>query len=603
MLKFRCPRRLRPAALVLALLLVSGCLPQGPWGRAAQLLNPTRQPASSESAVAAPTPLPLEADATAGRPPLTPRWVYEPWVWEEEEHTAEAVLELVDGYRQHGIPVGAVIIDSPWQTNYNTFVFGPNYPDPEGLIRALKERNLRVLLWATPFINVKSIDNYDEGKSPNYDEAHAAGYFVADGQAFDWDKGDGSAIDFFNPRAVAWLFGQMDRAFSLGIDGWKADSPEGSLPDEVATAAGPKTEREYGRAYYRSFYRYVVERNPEAIIFARPSEGGTIYAPIDANPAGWVGDQDPDWGRDGLPAALDDILVSAELGYAVLGSDIGGYREGQRSERLFIRWTQLGALSPLMENGGQGEHRPWGYGPRALAVYRYFAKLHHQLVPYFHSLGIEAHLTGQPIIRNVDRPGRQYTLGEDLLVAPLVTRDDERTVQLPAGAPWHDYWSDDRLLDGGQTFDVESPLEQLPLYVRAGAIIPMQVDDPETGHGDQASAGHLTLLLYPEGESVRTYYAAPDEAVELRSRRDAGGVTVEVGPRTERYVLRIKEPARPAAVQLQHGGRQDSLAELPSRDAFAGSAEGWYYDPSTHYLWVRFATEGSAARLSYATVR
>ena len=78
-------------------------------------------------------------------------------------------------------------------------------------------------------------------------------------------------------------------------------------------------------------------------------------------------------------------------------------------------------------------------------------------------------------------------------------------------------------------------------------------------------------------------------------------MTVEIGPRTERYVLRIKEPNRPAAVQLQRGERQAGLAGLASREAFGGGAEGWYYDSAGHYLWVRFATQDAAARLSYTT--
>src|SRR5581483_174661 len=97
----------------------------------------------------------------------------------------------------------------------------------------------------------------ERGKASLYDEAQAANYFVEGGKTFQWDKGEGSAIDFFNASAVQWWYRQMDRAFALGIDGWKVDSPEGNLPDSVSTAAGPKTEGEYGEAYYRAFYRYV----------------------------------------------------------------------------------------------------------------------------------------------------------------------------------------------------------------------------------------------------------------------------------------------------------------------------------------------------------
>ena len=579
------------------------------------------------------TPSPPVQTVATARPPLTPRWAYEPWVWEDEENSARAVRELVDDYQDRDVPVGAVILDSPWQTNYNTFEFGPDYPDPAGLIRELHDRQVRVLLWVTGFINVESEDGPDRGEAPRYAEARSRGYFVDGGRTYEWYKGMGSAIDFFNPEAVAWWYAEMDRAFALGVDGWKVDSAENNLPDEVDTAAGRKSLREYRDAYYRAFYRYVAERNPEAIVAARPyayeatdaqepdaqepdegsptrggartgrpDDAGTVYAPVDAVAAGWVGDQSPDWA--GLDEALDNILASAERGYSMLGSDIGGYLPGNRSAELFLRWTQLGALSPLMENGGRGEHRPWKVGPEVLSTYRYYSKLHHQLVPYLYSAGVVAHRTGQPIIREVNRQARQYMLGEDLLVAPIVTPETERDVALPAGTRWHDYWSDDRVIDGPTVVRQRAPTHQVPLFIRAGAIIPMQVDDGETGHGGIGSAGHLTLLVYPDGESSRTYYPDAHSSLRLSSEREAGGVTIDVGPRTERYVLRIKEPTAPAVVQLDRTGDGDSasaLTLLPGWDAFDTAAEGWYYDAAANYVWVRFATEDAGARLRYTT--
>jgi alpha-glucosidase (family GH31 glycosyl hydrolase) len=568
------------------------------------------------------TPAAAPPSAAAG-PPLTPRWAYEPWVWEDQEHSAEAVRALVAGYRQRGIPVGTVILDSPWQTNYNTFEFGPDYPDPAGLIRELHADNVKVVLWATGFVNVTSNDGPQRGKAPHYDEALAAGYFVDGGKAHEWYKGMGSAIDFFNPDAVAWWYARMDRAFALGADGWKVDAAEHNLLETVETAAGVRSLRDYRDAYYRAFARYVAERSPEALVAARPyayeatdalgpqgssrnapapvrpPDGGTVFAPVDAVFAGWVGDQSPDWA--GLDEALDNILASAERGYAVLGSDIGGYLPGRRSAKLFIRWTQLGALSPLMENGGRGEHRPWRLGENVLQAYRYYAKLHHQLVPYLYSAGVVAHRTGRPIVREPDRERRQYLLGDDLFVAPIVTSEDERDVALPAGSRWHDYWNDDSVVAGGAVVRHRAAPDRMPLFIRAGAIVPMQVADGETGHGSPGSAGHLTLLLYPDGDTTRTYYPDAERSVELRSRRDGDGVAIEIGRQTERYVLRIKESTAPAEVTIDRGGDERALPSLPTRDAFDGAVEGWHYDSAGKYLWARFATADADARLRYGT--
>jgi alpha-glucosidase (family GH31 glycosyl hydrolase) len=537
------------------------------------------------------------------RPPLTPRWAYEPWVWEDEENDADATISLVDGYRQRDIPVGGVIVDSPWQTNYNTFEVSKEFGNPDRLMTRLRDRNVRVLFWATGFINTSSIDGPDRGQAANFQEAFDRGYLVDGGQTYEWDKGEGAAVDFFNPDAVAWWYGQMDKAWTLGIDGWKVDSPEGNLPDLVETAAGRKTNREYGDAYYRAFYAYVAQRNSDAVIMARPYDSGTVYAPVEANPAGWVGDQEPDWGARGIEEALDNILGSAELGFSMLGSDIGGYRPGDRSDRLFLRWTQLGALSPLMENGGRGEHRPWKIDEEVVGPYRYFAKLHHQLVPYLYGLGVEAHLGGEPIVRDPDRELRQYRLGEDLLVAPIVTRDDQRRVELPTGARWLDYWDDSQTLTGGTVLQYEAELDRMPLFVRSGAIIPMQVSDSETGHGGAASEGALTLLLYPDGVNRRTVRPEAGREIAVETRRQDGAVTASVGPTASRLVLRIKSPRRPAEITAEQGDIGVALPDLASAAAPGQARDGWSYDADRGYLWVYLAASSGETVVRFAETR
>ncbi|MGE3269261.1 MAG: TIM-barrel domain-containing protein [Chloroflexota bacterium] len=535
------------------------------------------------------------------RPPLTPRWAYEPWVWEDEENDADATVALVDGYLQRDIPVGAVIVDSPWQTNYNTFEMSPEYGDPTRLVSRLRDRNIRVIFWATGFININSNDGPGRGISPNYHEALARGYFVNGGLSYEWDKGEGSAVDFFNPDAVAWWYTQMDKAWAYGIDGWKVDSPEGNLPDKVQTAAGWKTNREYGDQYYRAFYRYVADRDPDAIIMARPVDTGTVYAPVEANPAGWVGDQEADWGPRGIEEALDNILESAALGFSMLGSDIGGYRPGERFDRLFVRWAQLGALSPLMENGGRGEHRPWKLDEDLTATYRYFAKLHHQLVPYLYGHGVAASEGGQPIIRDGDRSARHYLLGEDLFVAPIVTRDDSRQVELPGDSRWYDYWDDIQPIPGGTVLDYQADMPRMPLFIRAGAIIPMQVSDGVTGHGSLASAGALTLVLYPEGETTRLLRPDSDQELTVTASRHIDATTVTIGPSAQRLVLRIKEPSRPVSLEA---GREDELRVLPDHGTMSAldrEATGWAFDAENGYLWVRLPASQERTTISYST--
>jgi alpha-D-xyloside xylohydrolase len=236
-----------------------------------------------------------------------------------------------------------------------------------------------------------------------------------------------------------------------------------------------------------------------------------------------------------------------------------------------------------------------------VAPYRYYAKLHHQLVPYLYGLGVEAHEGGQPIIRDPNREGRQYRLGEDLLVAPIVTRDDRRSVALPAGSRWYDYWDDGRPIAGGVTIEYDDDdLSKMPLYIRAGAIIPMQVSDGETGHGGAGSAGALTLVLYPDGVSQRTVRPEAGRALTVETRREAGVVTVNLGPSTDRLILRIKETTRPAAVALESGGTSTALPAAQAFDALMDATAGWAYDEAGGYLWVQVLPSADATTVRYA---
>ena len=139
------------------------------------------------------------ADTKPVEPPW-PEWAWQHWVWEDES-TAESALTLVDDYLDHDIPVGAIIIDSPWATGYSTFAWDTGlFPDAQGMIDELHARDVRVMLWTVPLINVDVPDLYAE--------AAEKGYFLTDADGapvvLEWWKGDGSLIDYFNPEAVDW---------------------------------------------------------------------------------------------------------------------------------------------------------------------------------------------------------------------------------------------------------------------------------------------------------------------------------------------------------------------------------------------------------------
>lgn len=430
--------------------------------------------------LAACTPGPKDTTETGEAPTPEapwPDWAFQHWVW-EDEGTSESALALVDGYLERDIPVGAVIIDSPWETGYNTFEWDPDlYPDPQGLVDAFHARGVRVFVWIVPAINTDVEDLWQ----------HAAdrGWFMQDdadsGPAVvDWWKGEGSLLDYFNPDAVAWWHELMAPVLGLGIDGWKCDGLDyAALLAPYSPAAGRRVERiEYSYAYYRDFFDHTREvLGDDRIITARPVDnygagiGGEVvaFAPVDMNWAGWVGDQDPDFG--GLRNALDNMYWSADLGYVAFGSDIGGYRDDGsdlgRDRETFVRWAQLGAFNPVMENGGGGEHRPWMFDDEVLRIYRAFVELHHALLPYLHEEGARAFAEGRSLVTFVDRETYAFHLGPDIYVQPVLEPGTSVSLAVPEGT-WR-WLFGDLSITGPDDLTLETPLDAFPAFVREGS--------------------------------------------------------------------------------------------------------------------------------------
>ncbi|UCD84733.1 MAG: hypothetical protein JSU92_00665 [Deltaproteobacteria bacterium] len=412
-----------------------------------------------------------------------PEWAFHHWVWEDES-TQESATALVDGYLERDIQVGAIIIDSPWETGYNTFEFDPDlYPDPQGMIDYFHSKGVRVFLWITSTINIDT---------ELYSYAREMGYFMRKDEVteavVEWWKGDGGLIDFFNPEALTWWHGLVDKALALGIDGWKCDGTDyhALLGDALySPGLGRRVERiEYSHAYYRDFFDYTREKlGEDRIITARPVDnygtglGGedVSFAPREINWAGWVGDQDATFA--GLKAALNNMLESSKLGYIAFGSDIGGYREEDsippegRTKELFIRWAQLGAFSPVMENGGGGEHRPWMFDTETTDIYRKFTEIHYALIPYLMEEGAKAFGKGNSLMTFIEDNEDRYLLGPDILVAPMLESGTSRTVKFPDDGDWVYLFDRSKVFTGGAEATLDIPLSEFPAFLRKGFSI------------------------------------------------------------------------------------------------------------------------------------
>ncbi len=405
-----------------------------------------------------------------------PEWTLEHWVWEDES-TQDSALALVDGYLDRDIPVSAIIIDSPWETGYNTLEWDTErFEDPQGMIDELHGKGVHVFMWIVPAINTDV---------PVYEELAEKGWFMqanaeAGPKVVDWWKGPGSLIDFYNPEALDWWHGQLDKTLAYGIDGWKCDGVDYyQVFAPYSPGAGKDIPRlDYSHSYYQDMHDYTrAQLGEDRVNTARPIDnygfglGGdeVAFAPRETLWAGWVGDQDADFG--GLKAALENMYESSEYGYVSFGSDIGGYREDDnypqgRSKELLIRWAQVGAFNPVMENGGGGLHAPWEFDEDTVDIYRTFVQLHMALVPYLDAHGAVAFHEGGSLMEFTDQTTYSYLLGPDVFVMPVLEEGvTSASPSLPEG-DWV-YLFDGSEHSGSATVDV--PLEHFPVFVRAGS--------------------------------------------------------------------------------------------------------------------------------------
>jgi alpha-glucosidase (family GH31 glycosyl hydrolase) len=574
------------------------------------------------------TPCPFDAGApeVIADPVIhTPRWAFEPWI-SKDISTGPDTYDFVKGFHDRDIPVGAVVLDSPWETNYNTFIPNPTrYPDFAKMVSDLHADNIKVVLWITQLINSVSYDLEMGGDgytmpAPKYDEGQTCKYFVDDGAGYSWWKGQGSAIDFFNPDAVTWLHSQQNAVLDMGIDGWKLDFGDSYVRvDPVPTFAGPVAHQAYSEAYYRDYYAYGVHRRgPDFLTMVRAWDKsydfeGRFFARKEHAPVAWMGDNRRDW--VGIADALDEMFRSAAAGYVVVGSDIGGYLDRSDTdltgpklpldEAVFARWTALGALNPFMQLHGRANSTPWTFPQKTdelVTIYRYWAKLHHELVPFLFSLAEEAYAKGPALMRPIgaeqDWTGDyRYTLGDAFLVAPVLDATGKRSIALPAGTRWYDWWfpAADAMM-GGQTlagYD-STDLARIPLFVAAGAIVPLNADDAALGLGSAASAKGLTVLVYPDTKAS-TFALHEEDGVVTTIGASSQGTTESVTlSRTLRTTwLRVRADAPPAGAKVDG----QSVPIAASRAALDAAASGWFYEAETRSAWVKVPVGPGARKI------
>ena len=441
-----------------------------------------------------------------GSAPMLARWAWGFWQCKERYQTQDELLGIATQYRQMGVPFDAVIQD--WQywpkDQWGSHRFDPErYKDPKAMVDQLHAMNVHTIVSVWP--------RFDLG-TQNLAELEQAGGVYSKVYPNVYPPGFGKWYDPFNPKARQIYWSQIAKNLgALGFDGYWLDASEAELGGgwgemrEVTTAVGPGAEvyNAYPLMHTTSVYEGQRKDFPQkrALILTR-----SAFAGQQRNAAiTWSGDTHGTWDtlRRQIPAGLNFSLS----GIPYWNTDIGGFFADAKDpayKELFIRWFQFGTFSPMFRVHGTGQGKEiWRFDADAQKILIAYDQLRYRLLPYIYSVAWRVTERGDTMMRPLvmdfadDEAALnipdQYMFGPSLMVAPVTQQGAEhRSVYLPGRDDWYDFHTGKRLR-GGQIIDAVAPLQTLPLYVRAGSILPM---GPVVTYADAQQGKPLEIRIY-----------------------------------------------------------------------------------------------------------
>ncbi|MBE5776184.1 MAG: alpha-xylosidase [Clostridiales bacterium] len=468
--------------------------------------------------------------ALSGRPALPPAWTFGLWLSSSftTSYDENTVMSFIDGMQERHIPLSVFHFDCFWmkENEWCSFEWDKDmFPDVEGLLKRIHDKGLKVCVWINPYLGQKS---------PVFKEAMDKGYLLnrENGDVWQWDlwQAGCAVIDFTNPDAAEWYKNKLKTLMRQGVDCFKTDFGE-RIPTDVKYFDGSDPVRMhnfYTYLYNKCVYDAICEERgeEEACLFARSATVGGQKFPVH-----WGGDCNSTY-----PSMAESLRAGLSLslsGFGYWSHDMGGF-EGTANPDVYNRWLAFGLLSSHSRLHGSNSYRvPWLFGDEAVDVCRHFAKLKARLMPYIYGQAAIAHETGVPMMRAMalEFPGdlgaedldRQYMLGESLLVAPVMRKDNVCDHYLPRGT-WTHLLSGEAVEGMGWRRD-SYDFMSLPLFVRENTILPMGESDTQAVYDYEKN---VTLRIYALKDeaccAVRTNRG--DVAFTARAKNAKGHVTV-----------------------------------------------------------------------------
>jgi len=519
-----------------------------------------------------------------GRMPMPPRWSlgYHQCRWSYESETV--VRQLARDFRDRRIPCDVIHLDIDYMHGYRVFTWSPKrFPNPAKLVSDLAQDGFKTVTIVDPGVKYEPEADYHV-----FDQGLEHDCFVrkADGQLFHGYVWPDKAVfpDFLRPDVRDW-WGNLHKSLTdSGVAGIWNDMNEPAIDDRpfgdpgnkiwfpLDAPQGPDDERTNHTEAHNLYGLTMAQAASVGLERLRSTERSFVltrsgYAGVQRWSSVWMGDNQSLW--EHLEMSLPMLCNMGLSGVAFVGSDIGGFA-GNATAELFARWMQMGMLYPLMRGHSAmstARHEPWMFGDRVERICREYIELRYRLLPYLYTLFWEAATTGAPILRpllyhfpndpNTYTLYDQVLLGPSLMAAPIYRPGVEhRAVYLPSGK-WYDWWSGE-LYEGSTHILAHAPLERMPLYVRAGAIIPMA---PVMQYVDEHPLDQLILRIWP-GTGKWTLYEDDGHTFEYRTGAWAT-TTYRVWPDGQQTIVELDKRdgewtprSRDAIVQLVGVGEQ-----------------------------------------------
>jgi alpha-D-xyloside xylohydrolase len=451
-----------------------------------------------------------------GAAPMFGKWAYGFWQSKNKYQSQQEILDVAHKYRALHIPVDNIVQDWFWWTTKGEFIFNKNYPDAKGMIGDLHRNNFHLMISVWPY--------FDPGTA-TYADMDKRGYFIDRTRAPAYHPAGMAVYDATNPEARAYYWNLMDKALlQIGADAWWLDTTEPEtegreenlmLNNKLAIGSGARYANIFPLMTTAAVYdgqRKSSDRK-RVFILSRSAFAGAQRNAVTA----WSGDilSDFETYKRQIPAGLNFSLS----GIPYWTTDIGGFFIGNPNDpayrELFVRWFQYGTFCPVFRVHGTrttNQNELWSYGPEAQSILTKFDRLRYELMPYIYSVAWmttnASYTPMRPLVMDFRADVRAQNIGDQFLFGPAILVNPvtepgatTRHLYLPK-TKWYDFWSG-HAADGGRSIDAPATLDRLPLYVRAGSIVPM---GPDVEYAAEKPADPIELRVYAGAGGDFTLY-------------------------------------------------------------------------------------------------